>query len=64
MAALELHHEQFGEGPDLLILHGLFGSGNNWRSFAKNLSKLGDIYVNDAFGSCHREHASTFVIAE
>ena len=39
MAALELHHEQFGEGPDLVILHGLFGSGNNWRSFAKKLSK-------------------------
>ena len=39
MAALALHHEQFGEGPDLIILHGLFGSGNNWRSFAKNLSK-------------------------
>ena len=39
MAALELHHVQFGEGPDLIILHGLFGSGNNWRSFAKKLSK-------------------------
>ena len=39
MAALALHHEQFGEGPDLIILHGLFGSGNNWKSFAKNLSK-------------------------
>ena len=32
--------------------------------FAKNLSELGDIYVNDAFGTCHREHASTAVIAE
>ena len=39
MAELALHHEQFGEGPDLIILHGLFGSGNNWKSFAKNLSK-------------------------
>jgi len=39
VAALELHHEQFGEGPDLVILHGLFGSGNNWRSFAKKLSE-------------------------
>ena len=34
------------------------------RVFAKNLSELGDIYVNDAFGTCHREHASTAVIAE
>ena len=34
------------------------------RVFAKNLSELGDIFVNDAFGTCHREHASTAVIAE
>ena len=31
--------------------------------FAKELSKLGDVYVNDAFGSAHRKHASTSVIA-
>jgi phosphoglycerate kinase len=34
------------------------------RIFAKKLAELGDIYVNDAFGTCHREHASTAVIAE
>lgn len=34
------------------------------RNFAEQLSKLGDIYVNDAFGTAHRAHASTTIIAE
>ena len=32
--------------------------------FAESLSKLGDIYINDAFGTSHREHSSTAVIAK
>ncbi len=31
--------------------------------FAERLSKLGDCYINDAFGAAHREHCSTAVIA-
>ena len=34
------------------------------KDFAGKLAKLGDVYVNDAFGTAHRAHASTAVIAE
>ncbi|HEY0177622.1 MAG TPA: phosphoglycerate kinase [Pedobacter sp.] len=34
------------------------------KDFAGKLAKLGDVYVNDAFGTAHRAHASTSIIAE
>ncbi|MBT5090223.1 MAG: phosphoglycerate kinase [Flavobacteriales bacterium] len=54
------------ENGDILVLENLrFYSqekaGDN--DFAKQLAKLGDVYVNDAFGTAHRAHASTSIIA-
>lgn len=34
------------------------------KDFAKKLANLGDVYVNDAFGTAHRAHASTTIIAQ
>jgi phosphoglycerate kinase len=33
-------------------------------NFARSLAKLGDVYINDAFGTAHREHASTFGVPQ
>ncbi len=38
------------------------GEKDNDRNFAKKLSYHGDVYVNDAFGTCHRAHASVSAI--
>ncbi len=40
------------------------GEEGNDPEFAKELSKFGDVYVNDAFGTAHRAHASTAGVAE
>lgn len=47
---------------DVMLLENLRyhpGEENNDEEFARSLAKLADLYVNDAFGATHREHAST-----
>ena len=51
----------FGQEGKIVLLENLrFNPGEeaNDDGFARELSKLGDLYVNDAFGAAHRDHAS------
>lgn len=54
------------DGQVLLLENLRFHKGEekNDPVFAAALAKLGDVYVNDAFGTAHREHASTFGAAQ
>lgn len=58
--------KKLGNGEVLLLENLRFykEEENGDKDFAEKLSKLGDIYVNDAFGTAHRAHASTAVIAQ
>lgn len=58
--------EQLSDGEVLLLENLRFYSEEKAgdKTFAEKLSQLADIYVNDAFGTAHRAHASTAVIAE
>jgi phosphoglycerate kinase len=53
--------EALNEGDVLLLENTRFHAGEekNDSGFAKELAKLGDLYVNDAFSAAHRAHAST-----
>ncbi len=57
---------ELGAGQVLLLENLRFHAGEeaNDPDFAKALAELADIYVNDAFGTAHRAHASTAGIAE
>lgn len=52
---------------DVVLLENLRfykGEEKNDPDFAGQLASLADVYINDAFGTCHRKHASTYGMAE
>jgi pimeloyl-ACP methyl ester carboxylesterase len=44
---MKLFYRKYGNGPPLIILHGLFGSSDNWVSIAKSLSENFTVYLPD-----------------
>ncbi len=57
MQTLELHFSSRGEGPPLLLLHGLYGSGNNWLSHARWLEKDFRVILPDLRNHGRSPHA-------
>jgi esterase len=44
---MKLYYRHFGEGPPLIILHGLFGQSDNWVTVGKRLSDQFSVYIPD-----------------
>ncbi len=44
---MKLFFQKIGEGPPVIILHGLFGSGDNWRSIGRQLANQFSVYLVD-----------------
>lgn len=56
MPAVQLNHKIIGKGLSLVILHGLFGSLDNWQTHAKTLSEYFQVILVDARNHGHSPH--------
>lgn len=57
---MELNYKKVGAGEPLLILHGLFGSLDNWMSLAKKLGENFEVFVIDARNHGQSPHSDEF----
>lgn len=57
---MELNYKVFGEGEPLIILHGLFGTLDNWQSIAKTLSKTYMVFIVDLRNHGRSPHSPDF----
>ena len=44
---MKLHYREYGEGQPLVILHGLFGSSDNWQTLGKKLAENYHVFLVD-----------------
>lgn len=57
---MKLNYKEVGEGKSLLILHGLFGSSDNWISVARKLGENRKVYVIDQRNHGDSPHSDIF----
>ena len=56
---MKLFYRKYGEGPPLVILHGLYGSSDNWVTLAKKLSDSFTVYLPDQRNHGQSPHSET-----
>ena len=54
---MRLHYSKLGNGPALLILHGLYGQGDNWMNIARELAESYTVYLIDQRNHGKSPHA-------
>ncbi len=57
---LQLHYRKAGEGPALLILHGVFGSGDNWLTVSKYFMPHFEVFLIDQRNHGRSPHSDLF----
>lgn len=57
---MKLHFREYGEGQPLVILHGLFGSSDNWQTLGKKFSEHFHVYLVDQRNHGHSPHSEEF----
>lgn len=57
---MQLHFKTLGEGPPLIILHGLFGMGDNFQSVATELARKFRVYLVDQRNHGRSAHSEVF----
>lgn len=61
---VSLHQSIVGDGLPLIVMHGLFGSGTNWRSFARALSDKWQVHLLDLRNHGQTAHAESMTYPE
>ena len=57
---MKLHFKKYGTGPTLIILHGVFGSSDNWKTLANQLKNTFRVYLVDQRNHGLSPHSDEF----